>query len=86
LYSKLRELHKQIAEEEGIPFFSVFNNAKLAEIVQNKVDNMQSLSLTDGVGQARPDLCSRQKEKIVWCVSRLSATRKGARQSTQTHE
>jgi len=68
LFSGLRELRKQIAEEEGIPVYSVFNNAQLADIVQNKVDSLQALSQIDGVGQTRLD---RYGQRVLDALSRL---------------
>lgn len=34
VYSRIRELRKRLAEEEGVPIYSVFKNAQLAAMVE----------------------------------------------------
>jgi len=53
LFSKLRELRKQIAEKEGIPVYAVFTNEQLAEIVRRKVKTKTEMRKIEGIGEAK---------------------------------
>jgi superfamily II DNA helicase RecQ len=53
LFAKLRDLRKHLANEEGVPVYTVFNNAQLAEMVQQRVQTLAQLQKIDGVGEAR---------------------------------
>jgi superfamily II DNA helicase RecQ len=53
VFSKLRDLRKEIAQAEGIPVYSVFNNKHLADMVQKKARTKADLEAIVGVGDAR---------------------------------
>ena len=53
LFSRLRQLRKEVAEREGVPVYAVFSNAQLAEMVERRVSTSAELSAIDGVGQGR---------------------------------
>lgn len=53
LYAELRAWRKAIAEQEGVPVYTVFSNEQLAEIVRRRVDTLQALGAIDGIGAAR---------------------------------
>jgi len=53
LFSQLRDERKKIAEREGVPVYTIFSNAQLAEMVQRKVHTLEQLALVPGVGRAR---------------------------------
>jgi len=53
LYSKLRDLRKQVAEQEGVPVYAIFSNAQLAEMVERRAATPADLAKIDGVGKAR---------------------------------
>lgn len=53
VFSALRDWRKACAEEEGVPVYTVFTNAQLAEIVKNKVETLAELGKVDGVGKSR---------------------------------
>jgi superfamily II DNA helicase RecQ len=55
VFSKLRELRKQIAEKESIPVYAVFTNEQLAAMVQTQADSKTKLKAIEGVGDARID-------------------------------
>lgn len=55
IFSKLRDIRKEIADKEGIPVYNVFTNEQLAEIVKNKVNTKTDLSKIPGVGEAKMD-------------------------------
>lgn len=53
LFAKLRDLRKDVAQAEGIPVYSVFNNEQLAQMVQKRVRTKADLEAIVGVGEAR---------------------------------
>lgn len=53
VFSMLREERKRIGEEEGVPVYNVFNNAQLAEMVEQRVTTEDAMRKIEGVGQAR---------------------------------
>jgi superfamily II DNA helicase RecQ len=52
-YAALRELRKQMAEQDGVPVFAVFTNEQLAKIVQQKVQNAMQLKAIEGIGESK---------------------------------
>ncbi len=52
-FSRLRDLRKRIAEQEGVPVYTIFTNAQLAEIVQRNIRNLTDLKSVSGIGKAR---------------------------------
>lgn len=55
VYARLRDWRKQVAAEENIPVFGVFNNEQLANIVRAKVDSPASLGKIEGIGKTKVD-------------------------------
>ena len=53
VFSRLREVRKEIAERADLPVYAVLTNAQLAEIVKNRVTTREGLSAVKGVGEAR---------------------------------
>ncbi len=53
VYAALRELRKQVAEQEGVPPYAVFNNAHLAEMVQKRIRSSEELAQIAGVGPSK---------------------------------
>jgi superfamily II DNA helicase RecQ len=53
VYSRLRELRKQISDAEGIPVYTIYKNEHLAAMVQQKVKDRAELGAIDGVGESR---------------------------------
>ena len=53
LFVQLRDLRKHLAQEEGVPVYTIFNNAQLAEMVQQRMQTLAQLHKIDGVGEAR---------------------------------
>lgn len=52
-FSQLRDERKKIAEEAGVPIYTVLTNAQLAEIVERKIGTVEELQSISGVGKAR---------------------------------
>ncbi len=53
VYATLRELRKQVAEQQGVPPYAIFNNAQLAEMVQKRMRSSEELGQVAGVGPSR---------------------------------
>ena len=53
VYVKLREWRKKVADEEGVPVYTIFTNEQLAQIVENRVESKTDLSKIEGVGESR---------------------------------
>ena len=55
LFSKLREIRKKLAEENGLPVYAVFTNEQLAEFAKRRPCNITECMKIDGIGQAKAD-------------------------------
>jgi superfamily II DNA helicase RecQ len=53
VFSKLRELRKQMATADSVPIYTVFTNEQLAAMVTSQADSKAKLKAIDGVGEAR---------------------------------
>ncbi len=53
IYSKLRDLRKQLAQRDGVPPYALFTNEQLAEMVRRSVRTAAELSTIEGVGPTR---------------------------------
>ncbi len=53
IYAKLRDLRKEIAQQEAVPVYTIFTNEQLAKMVQTRVHDQAELAKIDGVGGAR---------------------------------
>lgn len=53
VFSTLRELRKKIAEQEGVPVYTVFTNEQLSEMVKNRVCSISSMKKIPGVGEKK---------------------------------
>ena len=55
LFSKLREVRKKLAEENGLPVYAVCTNEQLAEMAKRKPQNMTEFMQIEGIGQGKAD-------------------------------
>lgn len=53
VFSRLRSERKRMAEAEGMPVYTVFSNAQLAEMVKRRVRTAAELHDIEGIGGAR---------------------------------
>ncbi len=53
LFAKLKHLRKQLAEEEGVPPYVVFNDASLAEMASLAPTDEQAMLAINGVGRVK---------------------------------
>jgi len=55
LYSKLRDIRKKLAEENGLPVYAVCTNEQIAEIAKRKPNSLAECMKIDGIGQGKAD-------------------------------
>lgn len=53
VYCALRDLRKNIADQEGVPVYTIFTNEQLAEIVKRKITTKNALSAIQGIGDKK---------------------------------
>ncbi len=53
LFSRLRDLRKELAARESIPVYAIFTNDQLAEMAKNKTITKADLQKIPGVGEAK---------------------------------
>ena len=53
IFAKLRDLRKQLAEQEAVPVYAVFTNEQLAEMVRQSVRDVGGLRKIQGIGEAK---------------------------------
>lgn len=55
LFSKLRNLRKELAAKDGVPPFVVFTDEQLASIVKQNPTDLGKLTVIQGIGQAKTE-------------------------------
>lgn len=68
LYAKLRDLRKQLAENEGVPAYAIFTNEQLAEIARQKITTKTALAGIKGIGEARVE---KYAEPFIACLKKF---------------
>jgi superfamily II DNA helicase RecQ len=53
IFSKIRELRKELAMAESIPVYTVCTNEHLAQMVQNRCTSLSALQQISGFGEAK---------------------------------
>ena len=76
LYSRLRDVRKQIADAEGVPVYAVFTNAQLAEMITRRLTSATGLAEIDGIGKARLD---KHAAQFVPLLAAAFAAKRGVR-------
>ncbi len=62
LYSDLRDIRKSLAEEHGLPVYSIFTNEQLANILKAKPKTKEKLKSIPGVGDSKVE---KYSERII---------------------
>jgi superfamily II DNA helicase RecQ len=70
VFSRLREERKRWAEAEGVPVYTIFSNAQLAEMVKRSVRTTADLEAIEGVGPAR---IGKYGERLLALLAELPA-------------
>lgn len=53
VFAKLRDVRKEIAQQDAVPVYTVFTNEQLAKMVQTRASTRAALEQITGVGDAR---------------------------------
>jgi superfamily II DNA helicase RecQ len=69
IFSLLRELRKELSQQEGVPVFALFNNEQLAQMVQRRCSTKADLLGIEGIGEAKVD---KYSEKILITLSKFA--------------
>ena len=83
IFSQLRDLRKSLAEKDGIPVYSVFTNAQLAQIVETKITSKQGLESIHGVGKSKID---RYGQAFIQLCLELFPNNSQANDTTMAHQ
>lgn len=60
VFSLLRELRKELSQQEGVPVFALFTNEQLAQMVQRRCSSKADLHGIEGIGEAKVDKYSER--------------------------
>ncbi|MGO9468305.1 MAG: HRDC domain-containing protein [Isosphaeraceae bacterium] len=55
VFSRLRQLRKELAQTEAVPVYALFTNEQLAQMVQRRCQSRSDLSQIEGIGENKID-------------------------------
>jgi len=67
LFSKLREIRKKLAEDNGLPVYAVCTNEQLAEIARRRPKSLAECMKIEGIGQGKAD---KYVPALLECISK----------------
>ena len=70
VFSRLRELRKELAQTEAVPVYALFTNEQLAQMVQRRCQSKSELAQIERVGNSRID---KYAERILILLRALEA-------------
>jgi superfamily II DNA helicase RecQ len=53
VFSKLRQLRKELAQHEAVPVYTLFTNEQLAQMVQRRCRSRSDLAQIEGIGEGK---------------------------------
>jgi superfamily II DNA helicase RecQ len=65
IFSRLREVRKELAQRDGVPVFAVFTNEQLAAMVQKKVKGKVEMQQIEGIGKSKMDRWADDMLKVL---------------------
>lgn len=66
VFARLRELRKELAQQEAVPAYAVFTNEQLAHMVQRRATSKAQLLRIEGLGEAR---INKYGERLISCLA-----------------
>jgi superfamily II DNA helicase RecQ len=69
IFSLLRELRKELSQQEGVPVFALFNNEQLALMVQRRCSSKADLLGIEGIGEAKVE---KYSEKLLATLAKFA--------------
>ena len=70
IFSLLRELRKELSQQEGVPVFALFSNEQLAQMVQRRCSSKADLLGIEGIGEAKVE---KYSEKLLATLSKFTS-------------
>lgn len=70
IFSMLRELRKELSQQEGVPVFALFSNEQLAQMVQRRCSSKADLLGIEGIGEAKLE---KYAEKLLAVLSKFAS-------------
>ena len=70
IFSLLRELRKELSQQEGVPVFALFSNEQLAQMVQRRCASKADLQGIEGIGEAKVE---KYSEKLLATLSKFAS-------------
>jgi superfamily II DNA helicase RecQ len=55
VYSRLRDLRKELAQTEAVPVYALFTNEQLAQMVRRRCRSKSDLAQIEGIGESKID-------------------------------
>jgi superfamily II DNA helicase RecQ len=53
VFSRLRDLRKELAQTEAVPIYALFTNEQLAQMVQHRCHSKSDLAQIEGIGESK---------------------------------
>ena len=72
VFSRLRDLRKELAQAEAVPVYALFTNEQLAQMVQRRCHSKSDLSEIDGIGETKIE---KYAERLLPLLLTLDARR-----------
>jgi superfamily II DNA helicase RecQ len=69
LFSQLRELRKEWAQQEAVPVYALFNNEQLAQMIQRRCVSKSELLAIEGIGEAKVE---KYAERLLVALAKSS--------------
>jgi superfamily II DNA helicase RecQ len=69
-FSLLRELRKELSQQEGVPVFALFSNEQLAQMVQRWCKSKADLLGIEGVGESK---VGKYSDKLLETLSKFAS-------------
>jgi len=70
VFSLLRDLRKEMSQQEGVPVYALFSNEQLAQMVQRRCTSKADLLGIEGVGEAKVE---KYSEKLLSVLSKFTS-------------
>ncbi|MFK7891084.1 MAG: HRDC domain-containing protein [Granulosicoccus sp.] len=65
IFDALRKHRKALAENEGVPLYSIFTNAQLAEMVTSRATSIEAIAAIKGVGETKGEKYGESLLKVL---------------------
>jgi len=70
IFSLLREVRKELSQQEGVPVFALFSNEQLAQMVQRRCTSKSDLQAIEGIGEGKVE---KYSERLLSTLSKFSS-------------